>query len=94
VLEKQECRLASADRKVLLHFLAFLAAEGWIGHHHLDAVFFLNVGEIFSECVGVDDVGCFDAMQNHVHDRDDIGEGLFLLAVESALLKRLCVLRG
>ena len=28
-------------------------------------------------------------MQDHVHDRNDVGQGLLLLAVESALLKRL-----
>ena len=57
----------------------------------VEPVFFLNVGEVFGERVGVDDVGCLNAMQNHVHDRDDVGEGLLLLAVEGALLKRLCV---
>src|SRR5262249_40072159 len=33
------------------------------------------------------------AMQDHVHDRDDIGEGLLLLAEERALLQRLHILR-
>jgi len=50
VLEEQECRLARADGKVLLHFLAFLAAEGRIGHHYVDAVFVLNVGEVSVRC--------------------------------------------
>ena len=46
------------------------------------------------ERVGVDDVRRFDAVQDHVHDRDDVGEGLLFLAVEGALLKRLAVLGG
>ncbi len=40
--------------------------------------------------------GRFDAVQDHVHDRDDVGERLLLLAVEGALLERLevlCVVR-
>ena len=57
------------------------------------AVLFLNVGEVFGERVGVEDVGRFDAVQDHVHDRDDVGEGLLFLAVEGALLKE-AVLRG
>ena len=75
VLEKQECRLAGTYGEVLLHFLPFLATKGRIGHYHFDAVFFLNVGEVFGEGVGVDDVGRLDAMQDHVHDGDDVGEG-------------------
>ena len=88
VLEEEEGGLAGADGEVLLHFLAFLAAERGIGQHHVEAVFFLDVGEVFGERVGVDDVGRFDAVQDHVHDRDDVGERLLLLAVEGALLQR------
>ena len=50
------------------------------------AVFFLNVGEVFGERIGVDDVRRVDAVQDHVHDRDDISERLFLLAVKRLLL--------
>ena len=92
VLEEQERRLAGADGEVLLHFLALLAAEGRIGEHHVVAVLLLNVGEVFGERVGVDDVRRLDAVQDHVHDRDDVGERLLLLAVEGARLERLEVL--
>ena len=51
------------------------------------AVLFLNVGEVLGERVGVDDVRRLDAVQDHVHDRDDVGEGLLFLAVEGALLE-------
>jgi len=54
---------------------------------HVVAVFFLNVGKVFAERVGVDHVRRFDAVQDHVHDRDDIGERLLSLAVESASLE-------
>ena len=40
------------------------------------------------------DVRRFDTVQDHVHDRDDVGEGLFLFAVESALLQRFQVAGG
>ena len=33
------------------------------------------------------DVERLNAMQDHVHDGDDVGEGLLLLAVEGALLQ-------
>ena len=92
VLQEQERRLAGADRKVLLHFLALLAAEGRIGQHHVKTVLFLNVGQVLGQRVGVDDVRRFDAVQDHVHDRDDVGQRLLFLAVERALLKRLEVL--
>ena len=94
VLEEQERRLAGADGEVLLHLLALLAAEGRIGQHHVVAVLLLNVGEVLGERVGVDDVRRLDAVQDHVHDRDDVGERLLFLAVEGALLERrrvLCV---
>ena len=46
VLQEQERRLAGADRKILLYFLAFLAAEGRIGQHHVKAVLVLDVGQV------------------------------------------------
>ena len=92
VLEEEERGLAGADGEVLLHFLALLAAEGRIGQHHVVAVLLLNVGEVLGERVGVDDVRRLDAVQDHVHDRDDVGERLLFLAVEGALLERLDVL--
>ena len=89
MLKEQERRLSGADGEVLLHLFAFIAAEGWIGHHHLIAVLLLNVGEVLRERIGVDDVWGLDAVQDHVHDRDDVGERLLLLPVEGALLERL-----
>ena len=94
MLEEKVGGLAGADGKVLLHFLAFLAAERGICHHHVDAVFFLNVGEVFGEGVGVDDVRRFDPVQDHVHDADDVGEGFLLLPVESPFLESLQVFGG
>ena len=88
VLEEEERCLAGADWKVLLHFLALFAAEGRIGEDDLEAILFLHVGEVLGERVGVDDVGRFDAVQDHVHDRDDVGEGLLFLPVEGAFLQR------
>jgi hypothetical protein len=38
--------------------------------------------------VRVEDVRRLDAVQDHVHDRDDVGERLLFLAVERALLQR------
>ena len=35
----------------------------------------------------MDDVGGFDAMQDHVHNADNVGEGFLFLAVERAGLE-------
>ncbi len=82
MLEKEVGGLASADGEILLHFLAFLAAEGRIGLDDVVPVFFLNVGEVFGERVGVNYVRRIDAVQYHVHNADNVGEGLLFLAVE------------
>jgi|GEM_PF-686144 len=87
VLEEQKRGFARADREILLDLFAFLAAKRRIGDDDVVAVFLLNVGKVFSERVGVDDVGRFDAVQDHVHDPDDVGEGLLFLPVEGALLQ-------
>ena len=87
VLEEQERGLAGADGEILLDLLAFLASEGRIGQHHVVAVLLLNVGEVLGERVRVDDVRRLDAVQDHVHDGDDVGEGLLFLAVEGARLE-------
>ena len=82
VLQKQERRLASFDGEVLLDFLALFAPERRIGKDHLEAVFVLNVANVLGQGVGVEDVGRFDAMQDHVHDADDIGQALLFFARE------------
>src|SRR5450755_1065620 len=87
VLQEQIRRLAGADRKILLDLFALLAAEGWIGEHHVIAVLLLNVGEVFGERVGVDDVGRLDTVQDHVHDPDHVSQRLLLLADEGAGLQ-------
>ena len=91
VLEEEERRLAGADREVLLDLLALLAAEGRVGEDDVEAVLLLDVGEVLREGVGVADVRRLDAVQDHVHDRDHVGEGLLLLAVECRLLQALDV---
>ena len=87
VLQKQERGFARADREVLLDLFAFLAAKRRIGDDDVVAVFLLNVGEVLGERVGVNDVRGFDAVQDHVHDRDDIGQRFLFLAVERAFLQ-------
>jgi len=71
-LQEQVGSLSRANRKVLLDFLAFLATEGWIGKNHIAAFAVLDVRQVFGEAIGVDDVGDFDTVQDHVHDRDHV----------------------
>jgi hypothetical protein len=56
VLEEEEGGLAGADGEILLHLGALFAAEGRVGQDDVEAVFFLNVGEVLGEGVAVDDV--------------------------------------
>ena len=93
MLEEEEGGLAGADGEIFLHFLALLAAEGWIGEDDVEAVFFLHAIEVLGEGVGVDDVRCLDAVEDHVHDRDNVGEGLLFLSEKRALLQG-AILRG
>ena len=61
--------------------LALFAAERRICEHYIAAVFVLNISQVLGKRVGMDDVRCLDVVQDHVHDRDDIAEGLLLLTV-------------
>ena len=88
MLKEEKGSFTCANGEVLLNFLAFVAAEGWIGQHHVVAVFFLNVGEVLGKRICVEDIWSFDAVQDQVHDRNDVGERLLLLAIECTLLKR------
>ena len=94
VLEEQERRLASADREVLLHLLALLAAKGGIGEDHVHPILVLDVGQVLGQRVGVDDVGGLDAVQDHVHDRYHVGQRLLFLAEKVGGLQRGAVLSG
>ena len=89
MLQEQESGLAGADREILLHLLALAAAERRVGEDDVHPVLVLDVGQVLGQRVGVDDVGRFDAVQDHVHDRDHVGQRLLFLAVEAALLQRL-----
>ena len=73
MLQEEEGGFAGLDVEVLLNFLALAAAEGRIGEDDLVAVFVLDVVDVFGEGVGVEDVGRFDAVEDHVHDGDDVG---------------------
>ena len=87
MLEEEEGRFARADGEVLLNLPRSLPPKGGLARITSIAVLFLNVCKVFGERIGVDDVRRLDAMQDHVHDRDDVGEGLLFLAVEGASLE-------
>ena len=94
MLEEEVGGFAGADGEVLLDFGAFFSAEGGIGEDDVVTILLLNVGEIFGEGVGVDDVGGFDAVEDHVHDSNYVGQGFLFFAGECAGLKNRKVLRG
>ncbi|MNF76273.1 hypothetical protein D3C84_583850 [compost metagenome] len=87
VLEEQKGGFPGLDWEVLLHLFAFLAAEWRVGQHDVVTVLVLNIRQVLGQGIGVDDIRRFDAMQNHIHDGDHVGQALFLLAVEGVLLQ-------
>ncbi len=87
VLQEEKGSLTGLDGEVLLHLGAFLAAEGRIGQHDVVAILLLNIHEVLGQGVGVQNIGRFDAVQDHVHDADDIRQRLLFLAVESVFLQ-------
>ena len=77
-----------------MHLGSLFAAERGIGHHDVVAVFLLYVGDVLRQRVGVDDVGSFDPVQDHVHRANDVGQRLLFLGVKGRLLERATVFDG
>ena len=94
MLDEQIAHLARFDRKVLLNFRTLARPERRIGKDHVVAVLFLNIHDVFVQRIGAPDIGGRDAVQDHVHDRDDIGEGFLFLPIESLGLQRVEIGRG
>ena len=94
MLQEEISGLAGPDGKVLLNLLALAAAKGRIGQDDIEAVFLLDIRDVLGQRVGVDDVGRLDAMQDHVHDGNHIGQAFFLLAVEGSFLQDLKLAGG
>ena len=86
MLEKKKRGLAGFNREILLNFGAFLTAEWRIGQDYVITVFLLNIGEVFSQGIGMHNIGRFDPVQDHIHCADDIGQRLLFFAVEGFLL--------
>ena len=62
--------------------------EWRIGQHDVEAVLLLNIADVLGQRIRVDYAWCLDAVQDHVHNADNVREGLLLLSVKSFLLKR------
>ena len=88
MLKEQIRRFSRLDWKVLLYLLLLTAPKWRVRKNHVVAILLLYVSEILGERIGVNDVGCLDAMQDHVHDRDNVGEALLFLPVKGAGLER------
>ena len=74
MLQKERGSFTCFYREVLLHFGTFLTTKRRISKDHVITVFFLYVGQVFCQCVGVDDVGSFYTMKNHIHNANDVGQ--------------------
>ena len=58
------------------------------------AVFLLDIRDAFGQRIGAQQVRRGDAVQDQVHQPDDIGERCLLLAIEGAAFQRLQLGRG
>ena len=87
MLQKEVSRFACAYGEVLLHFVALLAAKRRVGQYNIVAVAFLYFGQVLGQGVGMGDIGCFDAVQYHVHNANDVGQSFLFLAVEGVPLQ-------
>ena len=94
MLEEEKSGFAGFDVEVLLDFLALATAERWIGQDYVEAVFVLDVVNVLGKRVGVEDVGGFDAVEDHVHDPDHVGQGFLFFAEEGAFLEGFEVFGG
>ena len=96
VLEEEQSSLGGAHAigEVIDDAALLLAAEGWIGGDDIDAVAILYVAQVdVGEGVALLQVGRFDAVQQHIHDRQQVGHGLLLDAMY-VVLQLLAQLRG
>ena len=82
MLQEEVGRFSGLNGEVLLDFLALTSTEGRIGQHDVVAVLLLDVHHVLVERVRVDDVGRINAVENQIHDTDDVRQALLFLAVE------------
>jgi hypothetical protein len=73
VLQEQVSSFASFDWKILLYLCLLLATKRWVGKHNINSILLLDIGDVLSKCVGVNNVGCFNTMEYHVHDTNHVG---------------------
>ncbi len=87
MLQKQKGSLSSFNIEVLLNFWSLFPTKWWISQYHIISVLLLNIPYVFAKRIGVNNIGCFNAMQYHVHDPNNICKVLFLLAIKGFGLK-------
>src|SRR6185437_5158396 len=91
VLKKEKRRLRCLDGEVLLNLGALTTAERRVREDNVVAVFLLDVVVVQLKRVCVNDVWSLDAVEDHVHQSDHVGEGLLFLAVKGAGLELFAV---
>ena len=74
MLEEQRRGFACSNWEVLLNFISLASPKWRICEDYFVTVLVLDICETLRKCVGMGDVRRFDAVENHVHDRDDIRE--------------------
>ncbi len=86
VLEEEECCLPCLDREVLLDLGADFSPEWRIREDDIMSISLIDIVDILSEGIGVSEIGCLDAVEDHIHRGNDIGERLYFFSIEGFLL--------
>jgi len=88
MLQKQNLRRPRLEGELRLRFLAFLAAEGWVGQHDVEevrrALIEAAIDFLAGERIAVPDVWPVDAVDDEIGERDRIDQVLLFAAVEGA----------
>jgi len=77
--------------KFLLYFLSLFSTKRRICQNDIEAITFLDVEYIFCERVGVNDIWSFDAMQDHVHDADNVCQRFLFLSRRKCFFVRVTI---
>ena len=87
MLQKEKSGFPSANSKVLFNLSAFFTTKGRIRQNHIMTIFFPYSLNILGEGIGLNNIRHFNAMQDHVHDADNVSQTLFLFAIKSGGLE-------
>ena len=82
VLQEEIGGLAGFDWEVFLDGVELFATEWWVGEHYMASITFLDLRDVFSEGIDMQKIRSINAMQDHVHDANDVRQAFLFFAKE------------